>query len=69
MVDIKYMFYQCKKLNSLYLGNFKTSKCKNFKYMFYKCSTIQSLELSKFGVKLVENMQYKFSWSLNINDL
>ena len=61
LTDTNYLFYECNKLTSLNLTNFKTNEVKDMRYMFSGCSSLTSLDLSNFNTKNVENMSDMFN--------
>ena len=45
VTDMSFMFYGCKKLNSLDLSSFNTTNVKNVRFMFFGCSGLISINL------------------------
>ena len=60
VTNMAYMFYDCKSLSSLNVGNFNTSNVTDMSYMFSHCSAFTSLDLSSFNTANVTNMTYMF---------
>ena len=54
------MFHQCRKLTSLDLSNFNTSKVKDMNNMFYQCKELNKLNIPNFDTSQVTNMKYMF---------
>ena len=63
------MFYLCKSLTSLDLGNFDTSNVTNMSNMFHQCISLTNLDVSNFNTSNVTNMSDMFSWCLNLTSL
>ena len=63
------MFCECKKLRSLDLSGFDTSKVTNMKYMFACCENLQNLDVSSFDTSQVTNMRSMFAWCKNLQNL
>ena len=63
------MFCECKKLRSLDLSGFDTSKVTNMKYMFACCENLQNLDVSSFDTSQVTNMESMFDWCGNLQNL
>ena len=60
LVDLSYMFYECKYLKDISEIKFlDTSEVKNFSYMFYDCSSLSDLKsLANWNVSNGENFSY-----------
>ena len=54
------MFEACRKLTTLDLSNFDTSRVTDMSYMFSYCSRLISLDLSSFDTSNVTDMSYMF---------
>ena len=54
------MFYECKKLTTLDVSHFNTSKVTNMNSMFMNCSSLTALDVSHFDTSNVTNMRYMF---------
>ena len=61
MTDMTYMFYRCKKLQSLDVSNFNTENVTDMSNMFRKCENLQSLDVSNFNTAKVKNMDNMFA--------
>ena len=61
LININYIFFECKQLLSIDLSNFNTNNVTNMEYMFYNCSSLTSLNLSNFNTINVTNMGGMFS--------
>ena len=55
------LFYECNRLISLDLSNFKTQNVNNMGSMFCKTNSLKYLDISKFDTTKVTNMEYMFS--------
>ena len=76
VTNMKYMFYNCKKLASINLAGLDTSSVTNMESMFYGCS-LATIDLSGLDVSKVTNMKnlassctnlvtiYLDGWSMN----
>lgn len=62
VTDMSYMFYYCKNLEHLDLGNMDTSNVTRMKYMFRGCESLTSLDVSNFNTSKVTNMQWMFAY-------
>ena len=61
VTDMSFMFWGCKKLTSLDVSKFLTSKVTDMSYMFYNCEGLRSLTLSNsFSTDKVTNMSNMF---------
>jgi surface protein len=58
--NMNYMFYHCKKLNSLDLSKFDTKKVESAFYMFAGCTSLKSLNLSNFETPALKSMDGMF---------
>ena len=63
------LFRDCKKLTSLNLSNFNTSKVEDMFQMFCGCIILSSLDLSNFDTSNVKDMFQMFSGSNNLKSL
>ena len=61
VTNMAYMFYDCKSLSSLNVGNFNTANVTDMSYMFNNCSSLTSLDLSNFNTSNVTDMKYMFN--------
>ena len=50
------MFYKCKRLKSIDLSNFDTSKVTNMGSLFYECSQLIEIKIDNFNTSSVVNM-------------
>ena len=55
------MFYNCKKLKSLDLTYFDTSKVESMSYLFYNCIALKELNVKNFDTSNVKSMAYMFA--------
>ena len=63
------MFYECKSLTSLDLGNFNTANVTDMSGMFANCQSLRSLDLSSFNTLNVTNMSGMFGGCLSLVSL
>ena len=63
------MFYQCDKLENLYLTSFNTENVANMSAMFYDCSGLTSLDLSNFNTEKVTSMGHMFNGCSNLKTI
>jgi surface protein len=63
------MFSSCRKLKSLNLTSFKTSKVKNMSAMFMGCSSLSELNLYNFRTHKVLNMRHMFDSCTSLKKL
>ena len=63
------LFYNCKKLTSLDLSNWKIKNVTNMNSMFYNCSSLINLDLSNFNTSNVTNMSSMFSGCSSLTSL
>ena len=61
VTDMRFMFYDCKALNSLDLSSFNTSNVTTMRSMFNGCYALPSLDLSNFETSKVTEMVAMFS--------
>ncbi len=61
VTDMSYMFFNCGKLSSIDLSNFKTDDATDMRYMF-SCSGVTSLNLSSFSTGNVTYMAGMFDF-------
>ena len=54
------MFYGCKALNKLTIGELNTSNVESMRSMFYGCENLKTLNLSSFDTANVTDMRYMF---------
>ena len=57
------MFYDCKKVESLDVGHFNTSRATNMESMFFSCNELTALNLVGFNTSSVTNMTNMFRFS------
>ena len=50
VTDMRYMFYNCKKLTSVDVSGFNTANVTNMSYMFDFCSSLTSLNIRNFNL-------------------
>ena len=55
------MFYKCKRLKSIDLSNFDTSKVTDMGSLFYECSQLIEIKIDNFNTSSVVNMGDIFS--------
>ena len=60
VIDMEYMFGNCKFLKSINLTNLDTSFVENMNMMFYSCIRLESLDLSNFNTSSVKKMNNVF---------
>ena len=60
VIDMEYMFGNCKFLKSINLKNLDTSLVENMNMMFYSCIRLESLDLSNFNTSSVKKMNNVF---------
>ena len=60
VMDMRYMFDDCKSLKSLDLTNFNTENVTDMTYMFAYCTSLESLDLTNFNTAKVTNMAGMF---------
>lgn len=60
VTNMKYMFSNCKKLQTIDLSNFNTSNVTDMSYMFNSCEELSPLNLSNFDTSKVTNMSNMF---------
>ena len=61
VMNMRYMFDDCKSLKSLDLTNFNTENVTDMYYMFAYCTSLESLDLTNFNTAKVTNMKGMFS--------
>ena len=66
---LHYLFYNCKSLKKLDLGNFETNEINNFSNMFKNCSSIEDLDLSKLCTDNAIDMSSMFAYCNSIEKL
>ena len=67
VINMSYMFYNCKSLEELNLSQFDTSKVIDMSYMFYKCSSLNELTFSNFNTSNAINMSNMFDGCKYLN--
>ena len=60
VMNMRYMFDDCKSLKSLDLTNFNTENVTDMYYMFAYCTSLESLDLTNFNTAKVTNMAGMF---------
>ena len=60
MTYMRFMFWNCSKIQSLDLSNFNTAKVTDMEAMFLECSDLQSIKLSSFNTEKVWTMERMF---------
>ena len=60
VMNMRYMFDDCKSLKSLDLTNFNTENVTDMYYMFAYCTSLESLDLTNFNTAKVTNMESMF---------
>ncbi len=60
VIDMQYMFANCKSLLHLDLSGFDTAMVTNMAYMLYSCTSLPSLDVSGFDTSRVTNMAGMF---------
>lgn len=60
VTNMKYMFSNCNKLQTIDLSNFNTSNVTDMSYMFNYCEELSPLNLSNFDTSKVTNMSNMF---------
>ena len=55
-----YMFFDCKKLETLDVSNFDTGKVTTIRAMFKNCSKLKELDLSNFDTKNISKTMFEF---------
>jgi len=71
LVDISYMFNNCKYLKELNLSSLNTSSLTNMAYLFKNCINLSKTgNLNNWQVSLVNDMSYSFygTWVLDLTD-
>ena len=63
------LFYNCKKLTSLDLSNWKIKNVTNMNSMFYNCSSLINLDLSNFNTSNVTDMSSMFASCRSLTSL
>ena len=61
VTNMKYMFSNCNKLQTIDLSNFNTSNVTNMSYMFYQCPYLTPLDVSSFDTSNVTTMYDMFN--------
>ncbi|WP_317576528.1 BspA family leucine-rich repeat surface protein [Segatella copri] len=61
VMNMRYMFDDCKSLKSLDLTNFNTENVTDMYYMFAYCTSLESLDLTNFNTAKVTDINYMFS--------
>ena len=61
VTNMKHMFSNCNKLQTIDLSNFNTENVTDMSYMFNYCEKLSPLNLSNFDTSKVTNMQSMFS--------
>ena len=61
VMNMRYMFDDCKSLKSLDLTNFNTENVTDMYYMFAYCTSLESLDLTSFNTAKVTDINYMFS--------
>ena len=59
-INMEYMFYSCKSMQSIDVSGFNTSQVTNMYGMFSDCESLQSIDASGFNTSQVTNMAYMF---------
>ena len=67
VINMSYMFYNCKSLIELNISQFNTSKVIDMSYMFYNCSSLNHLIISNFNTSNAINMSNMFDGCKNLN--
>ena len=60
IINMSYMFCDCKKIEIINISNFKTNNVKDMRYMFSDCTNLKTLNIDNFDTKSVANMSYMF---------
>lgn len=71
VLNMAFMFCECKKNDTLNISSFDTSRVTNMHGMFYHCEVLTPLDLKNFNTSNVTNMYYMFyaCYDLTILDL
>ena len=69
VINMSYMFYNCKSLRELNISQFDTSKVIDMSYMFYNCYSLSELKLTKFNFYNVLNMTHMFDGCTSLINL
>ena len=67
--NMKGMFENCYKLQSLDVSHFFTSQVKNMKYMFASCSSLKNLDVSYFDTSQVTDLSFMFYGCSSLENL
>ncbi len=69
--SMRFMFEDCKNLQTVDVSRFNTSKVTDMSYMFDACSSLEKLDLTGFDTSKVTDMSFMFSfcWSLKEVDV
>jgi len=60
ITNMRWMFYNCRKLTDLNLYKLDTTKVINMESMFANCKSLKSLDLSNFKTNKVKDMRWMF---------
>ena len=63
------MFENCRKLKSLDLSHFVTSKINDMSNMFNNCTELEILKVDSFDTQKVRDMKYMFGSCTNLKSL
>ena len=67
VIDMNFMFSQCKKLKKIIgIENLDVSKLEYANYMFYGCENLVELDLTNWNPKLLQKTRYMFYGCLNL---
>ena len=60
IISFKYLFDNCKCIESIYFKKFYRNTINDMSYMFYDCSLLKEINLSNFYTNKVTDMSYMF---------
>ena len=69
VINMDYMFSDCKSLTELDLSNWDVSKVTNMNGMFSDCKSLTELDLSNWDVSKVTDMNFMFYFCRNLTEL
>ena len=69
VTDMSFMFYECKKLESINLSGIDTSNVRSMANMFDSCETIKNINLSKLNMSNVRNFSRMFNRCLSLENI
>ena len=69
VTNMKFMFFKCRKLQSIDLSHFNTANVESMYAMFSICQSLQQLDVSKFNTEKVTTMKRMFNNCISLASL